>query len=217
MRGVAQQLWRSGPSWLDWGQLEQNGVRRPSPGRPIKHYSKALAKMIFWQRDYLLWRGHDPDNADGITRGQIRAAIRMLMADRWGCTVERQRALDKGRFALERVLARSPAGDVWDADRQAFLVDHHRAALLDGVERDHPCVTNYLSRAAEQLREHHEEHQRDGAKLEREIAEGDLPLHERLTKMVYEWRRQRFLPRTPPTISDRITEQQAMGVSLRLP
>ena len=118
------------------------------------------------------------------------------VAHRTTRTPDRPDALNEGLLALQRVLDRSPDGDVWNG--KTFLVDHHRAGLLDKAQDLHPCITNYLSRAADQLRERHDEHQRDGAKLEREITEGDLPLHERLRKMVCEWRRQGFLPRTPP-------------------
>jgi hypothetical protein len=186
MRSIAERFFRSGPPWFERVVIDPDGVPQLRASQPMKHYTKALAKMIIYEQDYLLWSGHDPDRADGVTTTVINTAIGMLMAERWSGTPEHGDALDAARLALEEVLARSPRGDTWDEERQIYLVNFHRNALLADARHRHPFLADYLTAAADQLRARREQLRRDGAKLAREITEGRLPLHERLRKMVAE-------------------------------
>jgi hypothetical protein len=171
----------------------------PRLARPLKHYGKPLADLLGWWQEYLVWPGHDPDNADGYTTTDIETAIRMLMVEVYLSEPGEQRdRLLAAQRDLEEVLARSPWGDTWDLKRQTHIVDHHRHDLLASATARHRFLGDYLTRAREQLRAEYKDMQEAGMKLDREMNEGTIPVHVRLRKMVHGWRKRKLLPREAP-------------------
>ena len=78
------------------------------------------------ERNYLLWKGHDPDNADGVTTTVIHTID--MLADRWGGIPNHREALDDARRAVEESENEAHA-DTWDAADQTYLVDFTETAL----------------------------------------------------------------------------------------
>jgi hypothetical protein len=197
---VAQRFWRSGPSRFEWPSLEQAGMRRLAPGRPIKHYGRPLAHVINWQLEYLQWAAHDPDQADGTTETLILRMGQLLLRDRWGLPPDEQQILDQSRFALTAILS-CGTPDEWDIEAKAYRVDPERQKLFREALREHPYLIERVREARRQLKAEYRVLQRRARKLQREMEEGVVPLHERLRKTVDEWRDRDLLPKTPPIAS----------------
>jgi hypothetical protein len=173
---------------------------RGIPAQPRKHYAKALADELRWEKRYRRWKAHDPDaSSGGPTTLQIRRAVELLRGERWGVSAETAEDYDQARLALERILEDHP--ETWDVDRKIYLVDPSLSEQLERLHARHPYLREMINdRAYKMLQREHREILRRASRLEREMEEGNSPLHEKLRRSTHEWR-QRGAISTAPSVT----------------
>ena len=197
---VAQRLWRCGPAWFEQSYLDEAEIEL-RPEQPIKHYTKILDVLIDCQLDDLRWEGHGVP-ARGRSQMQIQRVIDSLIVKRWkarqpGKPATLDQALDQAWRALMDILE-TTATDVWDVDKQTWVLDPERQQRIRETLTQHPFLRKMFRDARKQVQREHRAHLRRGRKLGREMAEGRSPRREQLRKTVHQWQRDDLLPRTPP-------------------
>jgi hypothetical protein len=171
--------------------FEHGSLIAPAPEHRGKHYGKRLAAELQTELHYRLWNGHRNDAYTGAIYSELHLnrASELLLRRRWQLFPYQAETRDRARQALTAVL-HEPYPDRWDPEIQAWVVHPKRAERIETLLAEHPVLDRKLFTDADRmLRSEHKRRTAAGHRLEREMSEGQLPLHEQLRRMVHQWRK----------------------------